>query len=525
MLTFNSPVPMDRLDTLCRSLFPADAPGAAIGVLTGDGMRYAKGFGLANLATKTPFTPQTPFRACSISKQFVCLLIRQLEHEGKIELDAHPSRYLPELATFPPRLSVRHLCQNRSGLRDYWCAAMLMGARAESRFTLDDGAALIRSLAEPMFAPGSQYSYSNGNWRILEWIIEAVTGRLLPELLAERIFTRLGMHATGWGCDTGIALAGNIKGYRQTGAGWEEEVTRLCWSGDAALVTTLDDYLAWEAVLLKPDLAVLPCADTLAEALPHPNGEPGCYAFGINAWQQGARTMHWHGGALRGWRMVQMRFPQEQTSIVVMLNRTENPSPFAMKIAECIDIKTTWDDVEESPRPSRHGIAGAYFSADLGLLAEIRDKDDQLLLDLGGEAAPLLWTGERTLANASGFFRLEWREPKVNIRARHFGWQASFLRLAFRDDHALLAGRTFRSDLLKSAITFSDAGTALSIQGPCGQSDHYPVRALAEGFVAFDCDRALDELPPGRFTIQISQDCRRIEVSCFLARGFLFTSR
>lgn len=513
---------MQRLDDLCESLFPADAPGAGIGVLNGDGFRYAKGFGLANLKARAPFTPQTQFRACSISKQFVCLLVRQLEREKKIELDAHPSRYLPALATFPTSLTIRHLCQNRSGLRDYWCAAMLMGAKAESRFTLADGAALIRSLAEPMFAPGTQYSYSNGNFRILEWIIEAVAGRNVPDLLAERIFARIGMRDTGWGSDTGLALPGNPKGYRQVDTGWEEEITRACWSGDAALTSTLDDLLAWEAAMLKPDTTVLPCADTLGEAMAHPNGEPGYYAFGINAWRQGDRWMQWHGGALRGWRMVHLRFPRESTSIVVMLNRTENPTPYALRIAECIGVKTTWDVVTSQPAPAARDIGGAYFSNALGLLAEIRMEHEKASIDLGGETVPLFWTGNDTLANASGFYRLERQGQHLDIRARQFGWRDRFSRLPFRDDRALLAGKQFHNGALQSSIAISDDGATLRIQGPSGESEVYPVRALAEGFVAFDCNRALDELPPGRFTIRLRDAGRRIEVGCFLARGLIF---
>ena len=513
---------MESLDTLCQSLFPADAPGAAVGVLMGNGFRYAKGFGLANLQAKLPFTPQTLFRACSINKQFVCLLVLQLEHEGRIALDAHPSHYLPALAALPASLNVRHLCQNRSGLRDYWCAAMLTGANAESRFTLADGAALIHALTEPMFAPGTQYSYCNGNWRILEWIIESVTGRTLPDLLAERVFTRLGMRDSGWGSDTGLTLRGNPRGYRQTDGRWEEEITRACWSGDAALTTTLDDYLKWEAAMLKPGATALPCADRLADALPHPGGEAGYYAFGINAWQRDGRWMHWHGGALRGWRMVQMRFPQDGTAIVVMLNRTENPTPFALKIAECIGVKTTWDVITETLAPAGHDLGGVYYSKALGLLAEIGGEPGRVSLDLGGESVPLLWTGDDTLANASGFYRLQRHGPDLEICARQFGWRDTFVKLAMRDDRIVLGGRQFRNTVLNSTIVFSGDGETLHINGPVGESMAYPVRALAAGFVAFDCQRALDELPPGRFTIAIREDTRGIEVGCFLARGFLF---
>ena len=100
------------------------------------------------------------------------------------------------------------------------------------------------------------------------------------------------MRECTWGSDTSLALPGNAKGYRQIDGGWEEEITRACWSGDAALAMTLDDYLAWEAVMLKPDTISLPCADLLAPAQPYPGGEPGYYAFGINAWQRDGRWMH-----------------------------------------------------------------------------------------------------------------------------------------------------------------------------------------------------------------------------------------
>ena len=86
----------------------------------------------------------------------------------------------------------------------------------------------------------------------------------------------------------------------------------------------------------------------------------------------------------------------------------------------------------------------------------------------------------------------------------------------------MLAGKRFRSLLLKSAIAFAADGMSVRIHGPSGESDAYPVRALAESFVAFDCLRALDELAPGRFTISLSDDIRAIEVGCFLARRLTF---
>ncbi|MEP7155801.1 MAG: serine hydrolase, partial [Betaproteobacteria bacterium] len=519
----------DSLDSLCHSFFPPDSPGAAVGILKG-ALRYAKGFGLANLAERIPFTPQTPFRACSVSKQFVCLLVLQLEREGKINLDAHPSTYVAALHAFPASLTVRHLCQNRSGLLDYWCVAMLTGAKAESVFTLADGAALIQSLHAPMYEAGSQYCYSNGNWRILEWIIESVTERKLPDLLAERMFALTGMKDSGWGVDTSQVLPGNARGYRrrsnaQDGNIWEEEVTRACWSGDAALITTLDDFLNWERAMLA---GTLPCSERLREAMPHPDRSRGSYAYGINAWEKDGRWMLWHSGALRGWRMVHMRFPQERASVVVMMNRTENPMPCALKILQCAELKTTWDEVSESPCTGGENetfdrvLAGNYFSEKLGLLAEMSSTSGKITMDLGAEAAPMLRTGERTMANASGFYHVEHRHNVLAIHARQFGWRDLFLRIATGEGRRLLAGRQFHNALLSATMIFSADGTALTINGPHGESDRHAVRSLGDGFAAFDCTRALDETPPGRFTIRVRDDGARIDVGCFMARDLIF---
>lgn len=514
---------MDRIDSLANEFFTADAPGGAIGLIVDGELRYAKGFGLANLEAQSAFTPATVFRACSISKQFVCLLVLQLAREGKLALDAHLSAYLPALKDFSPDLTLRHLSQNRSGLRDYWCAAMLTGARAESHYSLEDGSRLIRRLAAPMFAPGAQYSYSNGNWRILEWIIEAVTGRTLPDLLIERFFAPLGMRDTGWGVDTGNPLPGDARGYRRVGTGWKRENTHACWSGDAALLTTLDDFMKWEAAMLRTGKGALPGADQLGTAMPHADGSTGSYAFGINAWRDGARWMHWHSGALRGWRMVQMRFPQDRAAIVVMINRTENPMPIALKVAECVGLKTTWDEVAPVTLPDRPILTGVYFSDALGLAAELHDSGGQVSLDLGGESVPLIWTGPATLANASGFYRVRiGAQGDIEIHARQFGWRDLFRRLPPGDDCQRMAGLRFCSDLLESAIEFSPDGTAVRMTGPAGTSDEYTVRPLAPDFLAFDCLRALDELPPGRFTIRILDSAHALEIGCFMARGLIF---
>ena len=201
-------------------------PGIAIGIAKGGRIIWRGARGLANVEAAIPFTPSTPFRICSISKQFACALTMREVRGGRIALDAHPSRYLPWAKVLDSALTIAHLMQNKSGVRDQWVLAMMMGARAEQRFTLADGIEVNRLAPESMFAPGSQNLYCNANFEILGQILEAVTGETCAALLAKHIFAPLGMKDTYLGIDTAQPLVGDARGYRFHDGAWVEEENR-----------------------------------------------------------------------------------------------------------------------------------------------------------------------------------------------------------------------------------------------------------------------------------------------------------
>ena len=70
-------------------------PGIAVGVAQGGRMVWGGARGLANLNSQEAFSTKTPFRICSISKQFSCALVMREVATGRIDLAAHPSRYVP----------------------------------------------------------------------------------------------------------------------------------------------------------------------------------------------------------------------------------------------------------------------------------------------------------------------------------------------------------------------------------------------------------------------------------------------
>lgn len=172
-------------------------------------------------------TAETRMPICSISKQFTCGVLLDAVGEPEL-LDDALAVYLDKFEEERP--SIRDLCNNQSGLRDYWALTVLCGADPEAVCLPEQAQSLLRRLKTTHFEPGSHYSYCNGNFRILADLIEGHTGRSLVELLSEHIFRPAGMKTAELIPDT--ALFNECTGYEgDTFRGFLPATNRLHWMG------------------------------------------------------------------------------------------------------------------------------------------------------------------------------------------------------------------------------------------------------------------------------------------------------
>ncbi|MFI6029852.1 serine hydrolase domain-containing protein [Amycolatopsis magusensis] len=147
------------------------------------------------------------FRIGSNTKTFVATVVLQLVAENKIGLDASVGKYLPQFG-MDPRITVRMLLQHTSGVfnhtGDYYNGTTMPGLPStgqewvDNRFRTYQPDELVRfALAEPaLFAPGTDWNYSNTNYTIAGLLIEKVTGRSYAEELRRRILGPLGLSGT-----------------------------------------------------------------------------------------------------------------------------------------------------------------------------------------------------------------------------------------------------------------------------------------------------------------------------------------
>jgi CubicO group peptidase (beta-lactamase class C family) len=109
---------------VARTAADREQPGVSIGIVHDQELVWAKGYGFANLAKKTPATSATDYSIASLSKLFTATAILQLRDAGKLQLDDPVVKWLPDrpYARGRPASSRSGTSDAHSGLRARWTA-------------------------------------------------------------------------------------------------------------------------------------------------------------------------------------------------------------------------------------------------------------------------------------------------------------------------------------------------------------------------------------------------------------------
>lgn len=198
-------------------------PGLAYGVVVGDQLVIANGFGVASLSSQTPVTTQTLFRIASMSKSFTALAILRLRDEGKLQLTDPVENYLPAFSKlrYPtadsPRITIEHLMTMSAGFPEDnpWGDRQLADTDEELIRLLETGLSFSN-------APGTVYEYSNLGFACLGKIITEVSGQPYQQYIRENILEPLQMHEAEWEY-TRVPPEKVALGYRWEDGQWKEE--------------------------------------------------------------------------------------------------------------------------------------------------------------------------------------------------------------------------------------------------------------------------------------------------------------
>ncbi|MEU6356641.1 serine hydrolase domain-containing protein [Streptomyces sp. NPDC047072] len=214
------------------------APAAALLAQEGTRTHYA--------SAGPGITPADHFRAGSITKTFIAVLVLQLAAEHRLKLSDTVERHLPGLLRGAQgndgrTLTLRELLTHTSGLPDFT-------SDTKGLIPLSPRQAVRLALTHPSPGPG-RYSYSNTNYVVLGMVVEQVTGRSYVTEAARRIIAPLGLTGTSFPGSRTALPSPHGRAYTADGTDVTALDPRVAGAA-GELVTTLADLNRFYAALL-----------------------------------------------------------------------------------------------------------------------------------------------------------------------------------------------------------------------------------------------------------------------------------
>ncbi len=270
-------------------------PGMILELADADGMRATITLGWADMASRTPVGPDHLFEIGSISKSLTALTLWSLAAEGKCDLNAPLSRYLPAamLPTVP--ITALDLLNHVSGI-------------------CNGGPVVPANRPWTAARPGTHFYYSNTGYELAGLLIDQLSGRPHAEEIARRVLRPIGManaaahirvedrarYATGY-------VAANANGAPMAGSPLVEGIwTDLDMAAGSVVANAADmhAYLAYVIGFARgaggPLLSDADAARFLAASVPAAEFGPGArYSSGFErTFIDGKPMLHHTGGML-----------------------------------------------------------------------------------------------------------------------------------------------------------------------------------------------------------------------------------
>jgi D-alanyl-D-alanine carboxypeptidase len=295
------------------------APSASIAVVRDGRIVYTHAYGIANLETKLPASPQMRYSIGSISKQFTAAAILMLAEEGKLSLDDKVIRWLPDL-TRAGDVTIRQILSMTSGYQDFWPQDYVMPMMMQPVTAPEIAAGWAKKALD--FEPGAKWQYSNTNYVIAGMIAEKVAGMPLLDYLQKRVFVPLKMttvsntDAAPLGPEDPMRYLryalGPLRPAPKEGRGW------MFAAGELAM--TAHDLALWDISVIDQTILKPESYRVLETEVELNNGVGSHYGLGVGIGMADGRRILSHGGEVSGFTARNEVYPDDRVAIAVLTN-------------------------------------------------------------------------------------------------------------------------------------------------------------------------------------------------------------
>jgi CubicO group peptidase (beta-lactamase class C family) len=298
----------------------AKIAGVAVGVFRNGEPVVMKGYGYADLEFDIKLPATASFEIGSVTKQFTAVAILQLVEAGKLGLDDDITKYLA-FDTKGKKVTVKQLMTHTSGIQGYTEMPVFFQI-AVHKYKRDTLLQLVGK--EPFnFEPGDALVYNNTGFFMLGLIIEKVSGLSYEEYVRKNLFEKAGMTNSSY-CSESKIVKNRAHGY-EMGEGGLQRASYLdhTWPYAAgSLCSTVEDLSKWNSALHHGKILGEEMYQEFISPTILNNGSATHYAKGITVVDRNGRRSIAHGGAINGFFAENTYFPDDDVSVIVLMNTT-----------------------------------------------------------------------------------------------------------------------------------------------------------------------------------------------------------
>lgn len=328
-----------RLDsTMLAQMAAGNTPGAQVAVVYRGEVVYAKAYGLADIETGRELTNASLFRIGSVTKMMVGALAAELAEQGKLDLRAPISRYVPELeGKRVGTVTMHQLLTHTAGWRDHVVPHGRMGEAALGEVMLEVTDTLF------MTEPGRVISYSNPGYSMAGYVIERAGGERFAAQMDRAILRPTGMpHATfrpleAMTRDFSQGHVGPPNGRGQVVRPYTNNTAQ--WAA-GFLLASATDVARFAAVLMDGGMAgdKRVISENAARAVTTgdpriPGDSVARYGYGVLTARLDGQLVWQHGGSINGFDANVTMLPEQRLAVVVLDNRSGAPFTGITRIA------------------------------------------------------------------------------------------------------------------------------------------------------------------------------------------------
>ena len=386
-------------------------PGCAVGVSVGGKVTMTRAYGRADLEHNVPNRPDTIFESGSLSKQFTAAAVLLLAREGKLALDDPVRKYIPELPDYGAPLTIRHMLNHTSGLRDWGSVAGIGGwPRTTRAYTHAHVLDILSRQRALNFPSGTRYSYSNSGYNLAAILVSRVSGIPFAEFSQKRIFGPLGMTRTSWRDDHRRIVKDRAVAYSEEGGTYRTLMPFEDVHGNGGLLTTVGDLLTWNHNFTAHVIGDANFVREQETAGRFNDGRAHGYALGLMVGTRHGLREVAHSGSTAGYRAHLTRFPDRQLSVAVLCNVSSgNATQYTNAVAE---LFLAGQITPATPVKAMHRLTAAEAAAATGLFRNtvtgeaitVTQADDGVQVD---RAAYVSMSGRRFTSQSGGAWEVD----------------------------------------------------------------------------------------------------------------------